>query len=72
MRQPLQHCTKAETRSTSLCRHWAITDRARAGRANIRVLDALYVELASQLQAPLLTVDRKLARVCALAEDITA
>ncbi|MGE2723221.1 type II toxin-antitoxin system VapC family toxin [Mycolicibacterium pulveris] len=43
-----------------------------ARRADIRLLDALYVELASQLRVPLLTVDRKLARVCALAEDLTA
>jgi predicted nucleic acid-binding protein len=42
-----------------------------ARRADMRVLDALYVELSSQLRVPLLTVDRKLARVCALAEDIT-
>lgn len=43
-----------------------------ARRADIRLLDALYVELASQLRVPLLTVDRRLARVCGIAEDITA
>jgi predicted nucleic acid-binding protein len=43
-----------------------------ARRADIRLLDALYVELASRLRIPLLTVDRKLARVCGIAEDITA
>ncbi|BBX74603.1 type II toxin-antitoxin system VapC family toxin [Mycobacterium shinjukuense] len=43
-----------------------------ARRADVRLLDALYVELASQLRVPLLTVDRKLARVCGMAEDITA
>lgn len=43
-----------------------------ARRADIRLLDALYVELASQLRMPLLTVDRKLARVCGIAEDLTA
>jgi predicted nucleic acid-binding protein len=41
-------------------------------RTDIRLLDALYVELASQLRVPLLTVDRKLARVCGIAQDITA
>jgi predicted nucleic acid-binding protein len=43
-----------------------------ARRADIRLLDGLYVELASQLRVPLLTVDRKLTRVCGIAEDITA
>ncbi|MGV0741444.1 type II toxin-antitoxin system VapC family toxin [Mycolicibacterium sp. XJ870] len=43
-----------------------------ARRADIRLLDALYVELAGQLGVPLLTVDRKLARVCGIAEDLTA
>lgn len=43
-----------------------------ARRADIRLLDALYVELANQLHVALLTVDRKLARVCGIAEDITA
>jgi predicted nucleic acid-binding protein len=43
-----------------------------ARRADIRLLDGLYVELASQLRVPLLTVDRRLARVCGIAEDITA
>lgn len=43
-----------------------------ARRADVRLLDALYVELASRLRVTLLTVDRNLARVCGIAEDITA
>ncbi|ORV11048.1 ribonuclease [Mycobacterium celatum] len=43
-----------------------------ARRADIRLLDALYVELATQLRVSLLTVDRKLARVCGIAEDLSA
>lgn len=37
-----------------------------------RLVDALYVELASCLNAPLLTTDLRLVRVCPLAEGITA
>jgi predicted nucleic acid-binding protein len=42
-----------------------------ARRADLRVLDALYVELAARLDAPLLTTDHRLARVCPLAEAIS-
>jgi predicted nucleic acid-binding protein len=43
-----------------------------ARRAGLRLLDALYVELAHQLDAPLVTTDRRLARSTPLAEVITA
>jgi predicted nucleic acid-binding protein len=39
-------------------------------RADIRLLDALYVELAHQLAAPLITTDHRLARATPLAEPI--
>lgn len=41
-------------------------------RASLRLVDALYVELAAQLRAPLITTDRRLARATPLAEVITA
>lgn len=41
-------------------------------RANLRLVDALYVELAARLRAPLLTTDHRLARASPLAESITA
>lgn len=40
-------------------------------RADLRLVDALYVELAARLRAPLLTTDHRLARACTLAESIT-
>lgn len=41
-------------------------------RAELRLTDALYVELAAaQLDAPLVTTDRRLARACPIAEAIT-
>jgi predicted nucleic acid-binding protein len=43
-----------------------------ARRAALRLVDALYVELAEQLSAPLITTDRRLARATSLAEAITA
>lgn len=43
-----------------------------ARRADLRLVDALYVELAAQLQAPLVTTDQRLARTTPLAEAITA
>ncbi len=39
-------------------------------RAELRVVDALYVELAAQLEAPLITTDERLARATSLAEAI--
>lgn len=42
-----------------------------ARRADLRLVDALYVELAARLQVRLLTTDYRLARACPLAEDIT-
>jgi predicted nucleic acid-binding protein len=41
-----------------------------AARDRFRLVDALYVELSSSLQAPLLTTDARLARACGLAELI--
>lgn len=41
-------------------------------RADLRLGDALYVELAAQLQVPLATTDQRLARATPLAETITA
>lgn len=41
-------------------------------RADLRLVDALYVELTARLNAPLLTTDLRLVRACPLAEDITA
>lgn len=43
-----------------------------ARRADLRLVDALYVELAAQLQAPLVTTDQRLARATPLAEAVTA
>lgn len=39
-----------------------------ARRGNMRLVDGLYVELAGRLGAPLLTLDRRLARVYPYAE----
>ncbi|MER7455129.1 type II toxin-antitoxin system VapC family toxin [Nocardia beijingensis] len=41
-----------------------------ARRAAIRLTDALYVELAEQLDVPLITTDGRLARAASRAEDI--
>lgn len=41
-----------------------------ARRGSIRLTDALYVELAAQLGAPLITTDRRLARATPLAETV--
>ena len=40
-------------------------------RADLRLVDALYVELAARLRAPLLTTDHRLARASPLAESLT-
>lgn len=42
-----------------------------ARRAGLRLVDALYVELAHQLDAPLITTDHGLARATPLAEVVT-
>lgn len=39
-------------------------------RGKLRLTDALYVELATQLHAPVVTTDHRLARSCPLAEAI--
>lgn len=39
-------------------------------RADLRLTDALYIELGVRLQAPVLTTDHRLARGCAIAEGI--
>lgn len=39
-------------------------------RADLRLVDALYVELAVALHAPLLTTDYRLARACSVTEGI--
>lgn len=41
-----------------------------ARRAELRLVDALYVELAARLEVPLITSDRRLARACGFAEPI--
>lgn len=41
-----------------------------ARRADLRLVDALYVELADQLDAPLITTDQRLARATPSAEVI--
>ncbi|HMA47520.1 MAG TPA: hypothetical protein VKP11_10020 [Frankiaceae bacterium] len=41
-------------------------------RADLRLVDALYVELAARLHARLVTTDQRLARATPLAEVITA
>jgi predicted nucleic acid-binding protein len=43
--------------------HTALLERAWELRASVRSWDALYVALAEALEAPLLTLDRRLARV---------
>ena len=48
----------------------ALLSGAWARRADLRLVDALYVELAHQLGAPLITTDRRLARATPLAEPI--
>lgn len=40
-------------------------------RGDIRLVDALYVELAVRLHVKVLTTDRRLARATPLAEDVT-
>lgn len=40
-------------------------------RHNFRLTDALYVELALQLRAPLITTDKKLANATGIAELVT-
>lgn len=42
-----------------------------ARRGDLRLLDALYVELAARLGVRVLTTDDRLARACPLAEAIT-
>lgn len=39
-------------------------------RASVRLVDAIYVHLATRMAAPLLTTDRRLARGCPIAETI--
>jgi predicted nucleic acid-binding protein len=41
-----------------------------ARRVDLRLVDALYVELAHQLSAPLITTDQRLARATPLADPI--
>lgn len=41
-----------------------------ARRESLRLVDALYVELAARLQAPLLTLDGRLARACSIAHRV--
>lgn len=41
-----------------------------ARRSGLRLVDALYVELAARLQLQLVTTDRRLARACSFAESI--
>ena len=41
-----------------------------ARRVDLRLVDALYVELAAQLHAPLITTDQRLARATPLAESV--
>ncbi|UPK73055.1 type II toxin-antitoxin system VapC family toxin [Nocardioidaceae bacterium SCSIO 66511] len=43
-----------------------------ARRDGLRLVDALYVELAARLGARLLTLDQRLARACPIADAITA
>jgi predicted nucleic acid-binding protein len=47
-----------------------LADGAWRRRANLRISDALYVELAVQLDIPLITTDRRLARATPHAEAI--
>jgi predicted nucleic acid-binding protein len=47
-----------------------LTIGAWSKRAAIRLPDALYVELAEQLDMPLITTDGRLSRVCPRAEDV--
>ncbi|MEU1547393.1 type II toxin-antitoxin system VapC family toxin [Nocardia sp. NPDC005745] len=49
-----------------------LTKGAWARRAAIRLTDALYVELAEQLDMPLITTDGRLARAASCAEEIRA
>lgn len=42
-----------------------------ARRGDLRLTDALYAELATQLNIVLLTTDQRLARTCPIAEAIT-
>jgi predicted nucleic acid-binding protein len=42
-----------------------------ARRADLRLFDALYVELAARLGVRVLTTDQRLARACPVAEAIT-
>lgn len=42
-----------------------------ARRGNLRLVDALYVELAHRLRLTLLTTDNRLDRACGIAEAVT-
>lgn len=42
-----------------------------ARRHDLRLVDALYVELAARLKAPLITTDQRLARATSLAEAVS-
>jgi predicted nucleic acid-binding protein len=42
-----------------------------ARRADLRLVDALYVELAARLHVQVLTTDHRLARACSIAEGIS-
>ena len=48
----------------------ALLSGAWARRADLRLVDALYVELAHQLDAPLITTDQRLARATPLADPV--
>jgi predicted nucleic acid-binding protein len=50
----------------------ALLPGAWARRGDLRLVDALYVELAHQLELPLITTDQRLARATPLAEAIGA
>lgn len=49
----------------------ALMTGAWARRADLRLVDALYVELAARMGVRVLTTDRRLARACSLAESVS-
>ena len=62
-----------ELTSAPICRHLlaGLLTGAWAARDKLRLVEALYVELAERIGATLLTTDARLARQCELAELAT-
>lgn len=65
----LAHAARAPVQRHDLA---PLLDGAWSRRHNLRLVDALYVELAARIEAPLVTTDGGLAAVVPLAELVIA